>query len=100
MDESRAESGGSGKFRANCGDANGLAVRDQDAMKPYCHPISDTCRVVAIFAGQDGNDLDNLLVDIEAGKHLEAGYNLNNPSCLIPVMAREAPGVQRFFRNT
>ncbi len=55
-------------------------------MKLYYHPASTTCRVIMMFAAEEGIELDYELVDLMQGDHLKPQYKAVNPNCLVPVL--------------
>lgn len=55
-------------------------------MRLYYHPASTTCRMIMLFASQEGIDLDYEVVDLFTGEHLKPDYARINPNCLIPVL--------------
>jgi len=55
-------------------------------MKLYYHPASTTCRMVMMFAAEDGIELEYELVDILSGAHHKPEYAAINPNCLVPVL--------------
>jgi len=58
-------------------------------MKLYYHPASTTCRMVMMFAAEEGISLDYQVVDILAGEHLQPEYKALNPNCLVPLLDDE-----------
>lgn len=55
-------------------------------MKLYYHPVSTTCRIVTMFAAEEGIALDYQLVDLMQGEHLKPEYKALNPNCLVPML--------------
>jgi glutathione S-transferase len=55
-------------------------------MRLYYHPASTTCRMVMLFASEEGIDLDYKLVDLFTGEHLKPEFSNINASRLIPVL--------------
>ena len=58
-------------------------------MKLYFSPASTTCRIVMMFAAEEGIPLDYVIVDLAAGEHRKPEYKAINPSCLIPALDDE-----------
>jgi glutathione S-transferase len=55
-------------------------------MKLYMHPVSMTCRPVRLFAAENGIDMDEQLVDLFSGEHMQPAYAAINPSCMVPML--------------
>ncbi len=55
-------------------------------MKLYYDPISTTCRVVTMFAAEEGIGLDLQVVSLMTGEHLQPDFRAINPNCLVPVL--------------
>jgi glutathione S-transferase len=55
-------------------------------MKLYYHPASTTCRMIMLFAAQQGIELEFQTVDLMTGEHLKPEYKAVNPSCLVPAL--------------
>jgi glutathione S-transferase len=55
-------------------------------MKLYMHPVSMTCRPIRLFAADNKIAMDEELVDLMTGAHLQPAYAAINPSCLVPVL--------------
>ena len=55
-------------------------------MKLYYHPASTTCRMVQMFALDEGINLDYELVDLFSGAQHAPEYKRINPSGLVPVL--------------
>lgn len=55
-------------------------------MRLYYHPASTTCRMIMLFASEEGIDLDYEIVDLFTGEHLKPDYAKINPSCLVPTL--------------
>ena len=55
-------------------------------MKLYMHPVSTTSRPVRLFAADSNIALDEEVVDILAGAHMQPPYSLANPNCLVPML--------------
>ena len=55
-------------------------------MKLYYHPASTTCRMIMLFAAEEGINLDYKIVDLFTGEHLKPEYAKVNPSCLVPAL--------------
>ncbi|OGA04930.1 MAG: glutathione S-transferase [Betaproteobacteria bacterium RIFCSPLOWO2_02_FULL_62_17] len=52
----------------------------------YYHPASTTCRMIMMFAAEQGIDLDYKLVDLFTGEHFKPDFAAINPNCLVPVL--------------
>jgi glutathione S-transferase len=55
-------------------------------MKLYMHPVSMTSRPVRLFIADSGIKVDEQVVDLFTGEHLQPAYAAINPSCLVPVL--------------
>ena len=55
-------------------------------MKLYMHPVSTACRPVRLFAADYNIAIDEELVDVLTGAHLQPPYSTINPNCLIPML--------------
>ena len=55
-------------------------------MKLYMHPVSMTCRPVRLFAAENKIAIDEELVDLMTGAHLQPPYSKVNPNCLVPML--------------
>ncbi len=55
-------------------------------MKLYFHPASTTCRMIELFAREEGVALDYRLVDILTGEQLKPEFLAINPNGLVPVL--------------
>jgi len=55
-------------------------------MKLYFHPVSTVSRPVALFAADNGVDLEYQVVDLMTGEHLKDAYSTINPSRAVPVL--------------
>jgi len=55
-------------------------------MKLYMHPVSTACRPVLLFAADNKIALDEELVDLMTGAHLQPPYSTINPNCLVPML--------------
>ncbi len=55
-------------------------------MKLYFNPASTTCRIITMFAAEEGIPLDFVAIDLAAGEHRQAEYKAVNPSCLVPTL--------------
>jgi len=58
-------------------------------VKLYFSPASTTCRMITMFASEEGIPLDYVAVDLAAGEHRKPEYKAVNPSCLIPTLDDE-----------
>jgi hypothetical protein len=55
-------------------------------MKLYMHPVSMTTRPVRLFAAENKIAMDEELVDLMTGAHLQPPYSKINPNCLVPML--------------
>jgi len=55
-------------------------------MKLYYHPASTTCRMVMMFAAEEGIALDYQVVDLMTGEQLKPEYKAINPNGLVPAL--------------
>jgi glutathione S-transferase len=55
-------------------------------MKLYMHPVSMTSRPVRLFIAESGIKIDEEVVDLMKGEHLEAKFAAVNPSKMVPVL--------------
>ncbi len=55
-------------------------------MKLYMHPVSTTSRPVRLFAADNNIAMDEELVDLMTGAHMQPPYSEINPNCLVPML--------------
>ena len=55
-------------------------------MKFYMHPVSMTCRPIRLFAADNNIAMDEVLVDLMTGAHMQPDYAAINPNCLVPML--------------
>jgi len=55
-------------------------------MKLYMHPVSMTSRPVRLFIAENGIKVDEQVVDLMTGEHLQPGFAAVNPSKMVPVL--------------
>jgi glutathione S-transferase len=55
-------------------------------MKLYMHPVSMTCRPVRLFIAESKIPVDEELIDVMTGAHLQPPYSGVNPNCLVPML--------------
>jgi glutathione S-transferase len=55
-------------------------------MKLYMHPVSMTSRPVRLFAAANNIPMDEEVVDLFTGAHLQPPYSNINPNCLVPML--------------
>jgi glutathione S-transferase len=55
-------------------------------MKLYMHPVSMTSRPVRLFVADYNIPMDEELVDVLTGAHLQPPYSEINPNCLVPML--------------
>src|SRR5689334_18860514 len=55
-------------------------------MKLYMHPVSMTSRPVRLFIAESGIKVDEQLVDVMTGEHLQPAFAASNPSKMVPVL--------------
>ena len=55
-------------------------------MKLYMHPVSMTSRPVRLFVADQNIPMDEEVVDLMTGAHLQPPYSEINPNCLVPML--------------
>ena len=55
-------------------------------MKLYMHPVSMTSRPVRLFAADSNIAMDEEVVDLFTGVHMQPPYSTLNPNCLVPML--------------
>jgi glutathione S-transferase len=55
-------------------------------MKLYMHPVSMTSRPVRLFIAENGLKVEEQVVDLMQGEHLQAAFAAVNPSKMVPVL--------------
>jgi glutathione S-transferase len=55
-------------------------------MKLYMHPVSMTSRPVRLFVAENNIAIEEELVDLMTGAHLQPPYAAINPNCLVPML--------------
>lgn len=55
-------------------------------MKLYMHPVSMTSRPIRLFIAESGIQVEEQLVDLMKGEHLQAAFAAVNPSKMVPVL--------------
>ena len=55
-------------------------------MKLYMHPVSMTSRPVRLFAAENNIAMDEEVVDLMTGAHMQPPYSDINPNCLVPML--------------
>lgn len=55
-------------------------------MKLYMHPVSMTSRPVRLFAADSNIALDEEVIDLMTGAHMQPPYSTVNPNCLVPML--------------
>lgn len=55
-------------------------------MKLYMHPVSMTCRPVRLFIAENKINVDEELVDLFTGAHMQPAYASINPNSLVPML--------------
>jgi len=55
-------------------------------MKLYMHPVSMTSRPVRLFIAESGIQVEEQVVDLMQGEHLQATFAAVNPSKMVPVL--------------
>jgi glutathione S-transferase len=55
-------------------------------MKLYMHPVSMTSRPVRLFAADHNIPMDEEVIDLMTGAHLQPPYSEINPNCLVPML--------------
>lgn len=59
---------------------------EKSNMKLYMHPVSMTSRPVRLFAADNNIAMDEEVVDLFTGVHLQPPYSTINPNCLVPML--------------
>jgi hypothetical protein len=62
------------------------ATFPEETMKLYMHPVSMTTRPVRLFAAENKIAMDEELIDLMTGAHLQEPYSKINPNCLVPML--------------
>jgi glutathione S-transferase len=55
-------------------------------MKLYMHPVSMTSRPVRLFIAENGINVDEEVVDLMTGEHMQPKFAAVNPSKMVPVL--------------
>jgi glutathione S-transferase len=55
-------------------------------MKLYMHPVSMTSRPVRLFVADHNIPMDEEVIDLMTGAHLQPPYSEINPNCLVPML--------------
>jgi 2-polyprenyl-6-methoxyphenol hydroxylase-like FAD-dependent oxidoreductase/glutathione S-transferase len=55
-------------------------------MKLFMHPVSMTSRPVRLFIAENGINVEEQIVDLTTGEHVQAAYTARNPSQLVPLL--------------
>ncbi len=55
-------------------------------MKLYMHPVSMTSRPVRLFIAENGIEMEEVVIDILQGEHMQPPYSDLNPNKLVPVL--------------
>jgi glutathione S-transferase len=55
-------------------------------MKLYMHPVSMTSRPVRLFAAENKIAMDEQVVDLFTGEHMQPAYAALNPNCMVPML--------------
>ena len=55
-------------------------------MKLYMHPVSMTSRPVRLFAANNNIAVNEEMVDLMTGAHMQPPYSEINPNCLVPML--------------
>jgi glutathione S-transferase len=55
-------------------------------MKLYMHPVSMTSRPIRLFIAENGIKVDEQVVDLMTGEHLQPAFATINPSKMVPVL--------------
>ena len=55
-------------------------------MKLYMHPVSMTSRPVRLFIAENGIQVEEQVVDLMTGEHLQPSFAAVNPSKMVPVL--------------
>ncbi|MCC7272851.1 MAG: glutathione S-transferase family protein [Alphaproteobacteria bacterium] len=55
-------------------------------MKLYMHPVSTTSRPVLLFIADHGLEVEEQVVDLMTGEHMQPAYRAINPSGIVPML--------------
>jgi len=55
-------------------------------MKLYMHPVSMTSRPVSLFVADNNIAMEEEVVDLMTGAHMQPPYSEINPNCLVPML--------------
>jgi len=55
-------------------------------MKLYVHPVSTTSRPVRLFVADHNIPMDEEIIDLMTGAHMQPPYSEINPNCLVPML--------------
>ena len=55
-------------------------------MKLYMHPVSMTSRPVRLFIAENGIDVEEVVVDLMKGEHVQPAFTAINPCQLEPLL--------------
>src|SRR4051812_32941730 len=55
-------------------------------MKLYMHPVSTVCRPIRLLAAENGVGLEEELVDLMTGAHMQGAYASLNPNQQVPLL--------------
>lgn len=58
-------------------------------MKLYMHPISTVCRPIRLLCAENGIALDEEMVDLMTGAHIQSSYASLNPNQQVPLLLDE-----------
>jgi 2-polyprenyl-6-methoxyphenol hydroxylase-like FAD-dependent oxidoreductase/glutathione S-transferase len=76
-----------GETRSNVVQLDQAAERPRTArMKLFMNPVSMTSRPVRLFIAENGINVDEQVVDLAKGEHVQPAYTAINPSQLVPVL--------------
>jgi glutathione S-transferase len=56
------------------------------SMKLYHCPLANTCRPILLLIADHGIHIDEQVVDLVKGEHLQEAYASVNPNCLVPFL--------------
>jgi glutathione S-transferase len=56
------------------------------SMKLYMHPVSMTSRPVRLFIAENNIPVEEEVIDLMTGAHMQPPYSNINPNCLVPML--------------
>ena len=74
-------------------------------MKLYMHPVSMTSRPVRLFIADNKIPVEEEVVDLFTGAHMQPPYSVINPNCLVPMLVdgdlklTESSGILKYLAD-